>query len=662
MRKRLICIVGVVMLRFTAVAAEDASDRFYQAIRNDDLSTLRGLVNALTVNSRDQRESTPLMYAAAYGSVDAMKILIGAGADVNANNSFGATALMWCANDMLKVRLLIDKGANVNARSKQGRTPLMIASAGDGNSDVVKLLIYKGADLSVKDNSNSTALLEAVDANDNATIRLLIEKGADVNARNKSGDTALMIASSYGNVEIMRTLLTKGADVNAVSAAETNHVKNGAIALGNFTALGYCVSYGGKEAVKILLDAGAKVNVQDVRGMTPLMLAIGTDRSDPEVIRLLLAGGADVSIKSKTGESAIDWAKKFNYPPVMSALGMERRAATPTTLSLSGNQKAAEPKEAAQKGIDLLQRTGRGFFKEGGCASCHAQNLSGLAISMARHKGLRVDEGAAAEEQKESRLQLIAFEQALLQRADLPGSVDGVVYALLQMRAGNLAPDRITDVLVHNMVGQQRRDGSWHGVGIARPPMEDGDFSRTALAIRSLNSYPIPARKAEFDRRIQRAAAWLKSASPRSTEDRSMQLLGMKWSGMDVGLLQDPLEKLIALERPDGGWAQAPDLESDAYATGMALYTMHELGVPAGAETYRRGVAYLVQTQLPDGSWHVVSRSPQFQPYFQSGFPHAHDQWISSAGTAWAVIGLTYAIGGEPRLGHRLNKEFAFKS
>src|SRR5579863_5081649 len=154
MRKRLICIVGVVMLRFTAVAAEDASDRFYQAIRNDDLSTLRGLVNALTVNSRDQRESTPLMYAAAYGSVDAMKILIGAGADVNANNSFGATALMWCANDMLKVRLLIDKGANVNARSKQGRTPLMIASAGDGNSDVVKLLIYKGADLSVKDNSN----------------------------------------------------------------------------------------------------------------------------------------------------------------------------------------------------------------------------------------------------------------------------------------------------------------------------------------------------------------------------------------------------------------------------------------------------------------------------------------------------------------------------
>ena len=404
MRKSLICIVGAVLLGFTAVAAEDASDRFYQAIRNDDLQTLRGLVKASTVNSKDQRESTPLMYAAAYGSVDAMKMLIDAGADVNAKNSFDATALMWCANDMAKVRLLIDKGANVNARSKQGRTPLMIASAGDGASQIVKLLIEKGADISVKDKSNSTALLEAVDANDNATIRLLIEKGADLNARNKSGDTALMIASSYGNVEIMRTLLSKGADVNAVSAAVTDHVKNGAIALGNFTALGYCVPYGGREAVKILLDAGAKVNVQDVRGMTPLMLAIGTDRADPEVIRLLLAGGADVKIKSKAGETAIDWARKFNYPPVLSVLGMERRAVAPAIFSLSGNQKAAEPKEAAQKGIDLLQRTGRGFFKEGGCASCHAQNLPGLAISMARAKGLRVDEGAAAEEQKESAL------------------------------------------------------------------------------------------------------------------------------------------------------------------------------------------------------------------------------------------------------------------
>src|SRR5207302_3601012 len=99
------------------------------------------------------------------------------------------------------------------------------------------------------------------------------------------------------------------------------------------------------------------------------------------------------------------------------------------------------------------------------------------------------------------------------------------------------------------------------------------------------------------------------------------------------------------LQRSDGGWAQTPELTSDAYATGQTLYALHESGVPASDPVYRRGVAYLVRTQLDDGSWHVSSRSPKFQPYFQSGFPHDHDQWISASATAWATMGLAYAAG-----------------
>jgi hypothetical protein len=202
--------------------------------------------------------------------------------------------------------------------------------------------------------------------------------------------------------------------------------------------------------------------------------------------------------------------------------------------------------------------------------------------------------------------------------------------------------------LVHNVAGEQRRDGNWHFAGLARPPLEDGDFSRTALCLRALATYGPPGRKAEFDQRIQRAAAWLKSASPRTTEDRTMQLLGLKWAGTDRGALEDPLEKLIALQRPDGGFAPTPELRSDAYATGTVLFTMHELGIPASDAAYRRGVAYLVRTQLADGSWHVASRAPKFQPYFQSGFPHDHDQWISSAATAWAAMALSYAAAEQP--------------
>jgi len=122
-----------------------------------------------------------------------------------------------------------------------------------------------------------------------------------------------------------------------------------------------------------------------------------------------------------------------------------------------------------------------------------------------------------------------------------------------------------------------------------------------------------------------------------------MQLLGMKWGGVDPKSLQAQLKQLAALQRTDGGWAQTADLSSDAYATGQALYTMHEMGVPASDPAYQHGVEYLLRTQLKDGSWHVASRALKFQPYFQSGFPHDHDQWISSASTAWAVMALSYA-------------------
>jgi len=200
--------------------------------------------------------------------------------------------------------------------------------------------------------------------------------------------------------------------------------------------------------------------------------------------------------------------------------------------------------------------------------------------------------------------------------------------------------------MIHNIAGEQRKAGNWTIAGVARPPMEDGDFSRTAICLRSLAAFPLPGRKAEFDERIQRAAAWLKAATPRTTEDRSMQLLGLKWANVDRRELEDRLKKLIALQRADGGWAQTPDLTSDAYATGEVLHTISELGISANDDAYRRGVTYLLKTQLADGSWHVASRAPKFQPYFQSGFPHDHDQWISSAATAWATMALTHAISG----------------
>jgi squalene cyclase len=86
-------------------------------------------------------------------------------------------------------------------------------------------------------------------------------------------------------------------------------------------------------------------------------------------------------------------------------------------------------------------------------------------------------------------------------------------------------------------------------------------------------------------------------------------------------------------------------LASDAYATGDALYGLYESGSLATSDpAYQRALGFLLKTQKPDGSWYVKSRAPKFQPYFESGFPYGHDQWISAAATAWAATALANGI------------------
>ncbi|HEV2687073.1 MAG TPA: ankyrin repeat domain-containing protein, partial [Bryobacteraceae bacterium] len=525
------------------------------------------------------------------------------------------------------------------------------AALHDGASPVVKFLLEKGAN--VERDALNSALVSATNANDGDTVRFLVEKGADVNAPDPTGETPLMNAASFGNVEIMKLLLAKGAAVNAADNPNVITVKNGPIALGMSTPLMYAATIGDLEAVQLLLDAGAKVNVQELRGMTPLMLAIASDHPNPRVVRLLLDRGADPNIKSKSGETSIDWAKKFANPPVLQALGLDikQTAAAPALMS-AGNSKLT-PREAVEKSLPLLQKSSNGFFTEGGCVSCHAQNFTAMTVSVARANNIPVDEKIAAEQLKVVRLQWASLDQILLQRLDPPGAQDTIMYSVMNLAAAGAKPDRGIDAMIHNIAGEQHRQGNWSLPYVARPPMEDGDFSRTSICLRALKTYSLPGRQAEFDDRIHRAAAWLKSSTPRTTEDRSMQLLGLKWAGSNTRELQDPLHNLVTLQRSDGGWAQTPDLASDAYATGQVLYTMHELGIPANDAAYRRGVAFLLKTQLPDGSWHVSSRAPKFQPYFQSGFPHDHDQWISSSATAWAAMALSYAAPEKPMTAQR---------
>src|SRR5260370_21835404 len=117
-------------------------------------------------NVTDSRGTTPLMYGAAIGSVDAIKILLDAGAGVNAKNGLDITPLIYGALEPAKVKMLVAAGADVNAQSKIGRTPLIVAAGHPGGAETVRLLLSKGADPKAKDRGEATALTEAAKCND----------------------------------------------------------------------------------------------------------------------------------------------------------------------------------------------------------------------------------------------------------------------------------------------------------------------------------------------------------------------------------------------------------------------------------------------------------------------------------------------------------------
>jgi hypothetical protein len=118
-------------------ASRPAAGRFYAAIRADDLSALRSLIEEYGVDAADSDGATPLMWASAVGSTDAVKLLLKAGANAKAANTSGATALHWSRGEPVRVRLLLEHGADVDARTAElNRTPLGVLASAAGTGDV----------------------------------------------------------------------------------------------------------------------------------------------------------------------------------------------------------------------------------------------------------------------------------------------------------------------------------------------------------------------------------------------------------------------------------------------------------------------------------------------------------------------------------------------
>jgi ankyrin repeat protein len=631
---RIACMLAVVAM---GAMAQD-SDKFYSAIRDNNLTQVKALLDQKAgANAADNREITPLMYAAEIGSVDAMRLLIDRGADVNAQNAFGSTALMWSVADPAKVRLLLDHGAQVNTAAKSGRTALIIAAFTNPSAEVVRLLLAKGAKVDVMDARHVTPLNAATFGNDTATVRLLLEAGADLETADTFiGLTPLMNAAGNRNIEAVKLLLAKGAKVNAVSKTEgLPKIQTGTVEFGGWTPLLMASAFGPPEAVKLLLDAGGKIDAQDYRGFTPLMLAVGTDRYDRWTVKMLVAHQADLRPTNHLGETALDWAYKFADPEVIRAVGgSPKDLAPPARLS----KDPVDTRTAVTRSVQLLERTNDQFFHKAACFACHEQPPTEFATAAARAKGIPVDENAAHERVRQMTL---TINPVALEGAAALGGADNNLYVVEALVRGGYPVNRTTDYLAANLAGSQGGDGGWHLPGYSRSPMQDSDFSRTAMAMRALKTYGTPGRAGEMKQRIERGKQWLLQAEPVILEDLDMRLVGAAAAGASGAELRKLAEPILAAQHEDGGWAQRQGFPSDAYATGMTLWALNEAGV---MRPDAKGVKFLLGTQSADGSWHVASRATKFQQYFESGFPYDHDQWISTMATGWAANALALSI------------------
>jgi hypothetical protein len=320
-------------------------------------------------------------------------------------------------------------------------------------------------------------------------------------------------------------------------------------------------------------------------------------------------------------------------------------------LLATGAARSAEPadvKAAVAKALPLLKKGAEGHVEQRTCFACHNQAVPIFALTTARTRGF-----PHADDDLKKQLDFIAAFLAknrdeYREGKGQGGQVDTAGYALLTLAAGGWKADETTEAVAEYLLLRDKDHDHWKATS-SRPPSEASDFTTTALALRALHAFATLAQEGRVAKRTEAARGWLLKAEPKDTEDRVCRLWGLHAAGAKEKELKDAADQLAKAQREDGGWSQTDALESDAYATGSALVALHQAGGMATTDSvYKRGVAFLMKTQREDGSWLVKSRSKPFQTYFESGFPHGKDQFISMAASGWAATALADALPASP--------------
>lgn len=293
-RRRLsLGVFPAVLLWIAAVPAAAGDFQLVRAVKaGDPPAALRSLLEqGADVDAAEADGATALAWASHRDDLEAADLLIRAGADVNAANDYGVTPLaLACGNRSTSMaETLLEAGADPNVTQWTGETPLIVC-ARTGAVEAVKALLSRGADVDVKESQQGqTALMRAVAGQHREVVRILVEHEADVHARSRGGFTPLLFASQQGDIESARILLAAGADLDEAPLADVDArrdeiggpcVTSSASALQCFvprengTPLVVATESGHEAFALFLLENGADPNGTDAYGRTALHHAV----------------------------------------------------------------------------------------------------------------------------------------------------------------------------------------------------------------------------------------------------------------------------------------------------------------------------------------------------------------------------------------------------